>query len=115
MTPAETLALLAPEAAADPNASQYLTLAEGRTSAAFFGARYSEAVALRAAHTWAVSKRNPSEAGAMTARRLGPASVSFQAPAGGGSSLELTTYGRELLALTRECGPGAAVLGALPC
>lgn len=111
MTTLEIVQVIAPELATDPNYASFVSLAQARTSTTFFGANYELAVALRAAHSWSMTKRKPGEAGAVTSRRMGPVSTSYAALPGRDSSLSLTTYGNELLDLINGAGPAAAVLG----
>lgn len=113
---ADILTAIAPSFSASPSAATFIELATGKTDATFFGSHYDEAIAFRAAHMWAMSKRNPNEAGALLSRKLGPASTSYYpAGSGGTSNLALTTYGRMLLDLILGLGPQARVTGADPC
>lgn len=109
------LAAIAPGFAASPSADTFKALAIMETDACYFGAMYNKAVALRAAHEWAMSTRGNGEAGALSSRRMGPVAVSFQNPQSN-SNLSLTRFGRELQALISNHGVGASVTGAdFPC
>jgi hypothetical protein len=81
---------------ADALVSRALGEATRRTSAAVFGERFDDAVALRAAHLLAISPQGT------TARLEGAAP----------GSLESTTYGAELKQLMRECAGGPHMVGA---
>lgn len=112
---ADILNAIAPLFNSDPNASTFLELAYSQTSACYYGASYNLAVAYRAAHLWAMSKRSSSEAGALVGKRMGPVSVQFQTSAGGDDSdLALTTFGKQLMGLMKSQAT-TRVLGGTIC
>jgi hypothetical protein len=112
-TPSQILVAICPALAADAVALPiFLELSIQKTDSGFFGADYAQAVALRAAHMYTMS-RPGREGGAVTSKTEGRLSMSFAAPAGAaaGSNLALSSYGQELRGLIRLHGPGVTVEG----
>lgn len=104
MTPAEILAAIAPELAANPGMATHLQLAEGQTGDVYGGQR-NHAVALLAAHSLTVAGRG-GYAGAVTSVKEGQLAMSFAVRADA-DAMESTSYGQELLRLRRQCVIGA--------
>jgi len=107
----DIIAIKAPDLATDPNKNTYIELAQLQTDACFFGSKYTLAVALRASHSWALDQKDPNESGAISGKRMGPVSISFNTPNQGSDDLSMTSYGRQLRSLIRSCGPGISVTG----
>lgn len=117
-TASDILSLIASRFDDDANRSQYLALAESRTSSTYYGPNRSEAVALRAAHMMLVNEG----ANASTGDNIGPVasksegdlSISYGRVDTGAffdPDLSSTSYGRQLLALRRASGTGIRVSG----
>jgi hypothetical protein len=118
MTPREIIAVICPELYSAPSLEAYLSMASDMTDRGFFGGRYSQAAALRAAHLFTAFSLSNSSGGTVDALRElgggapvasvgeGKLSVSFaQSGAGNGAgsaNLGSTKYGRELLGLIKS-------------
>lgn len=98
MTPDEILAVIAPTMLTESGYQVYVNLATARTSQAFFGDNYALAVALRAAHMWALNKKGTT-AGSVTYRMEGRLAESYGGTGVMRRELELTNYGRQLMGL----------------
>ena len=111
-TPSQIISAICPNLAADASLPVFLDMAVQATDSAFFGADYSQAVALRAAHLYTMT-RPGREGGAVMSKTEGRLSMSFAAPSGAAanSSLSLTSFGQELKTLIRRHGPAVAVEG----
>lgn len=106
----------------DVDKDLHIELAKTQTSSCFYGSRYNQAVALRAAHNLILSKpdeyRDKMSGGIMskTQRNL---SVQYGRSSGDNnedrSGLSQTTYGQQLLALMRMSNTtmGAVGMGSL--
>ena len=97
----------------DTNRNIYIQMAEERTDVCYFGTKYAQAVAYRAAHIGTLTNRSANDSGPITSRGAGPLRISF---GGGGNllntnDLSLTTYGKTLLGLIKSCRTAASVTG----
>ncbi len=110
MTALQIVAILCPGLYSDANVSSFVALAEEETDAEYFGNNRAKAVALRAAHMWALSQRSGmAPAGGITAMTEGKLSMSFaQNGSNATSDLDQTHYGKQLKAMM---SPGFAVIG----
>lgn len=127
MTENEYIAAIAPGLAADAAALPvFLDMARQRTNAAFYGAKYAQAVALLAAHLWVLTgssspaggNAEAGSTGSVASKREGDLSISYSSPASalasrGAAEAEFaqTRYGLQLLALRKGCGPFIEVPG----
>jgi hypothetical protein len=94
----EVLGVIAPDVLLLANVDTRITMAQAETSASFFGDKYSLAVALRVAHTWALlTVRSGSETGAVTYKMEGRVIR---------DEWELTNYGRQLKKLIQNTRVG---------
>jgi hypothetical protein len=108
-----------PGIADDPDMDVYIELAKTQTGAAFYGDRYSEAVALRAAHNLVMSK--PLDyasfmSGGIASKRQGGITVDYNRSASESvdkSGLSQTTFGKQLIALMRMSNTTMGVVGAV--
>jgi len=106
MTPEEILAIIATELANSVNMAGYVSMAKLVVSPTFFGSNYSLAVALQAAHQWAINTKRPGEAGARTYQMQGRL---MQSNGGVGvirDGYDLSNYGLQYRDLVRKCGMG---------
>ena len=110
------LDIVAPQFATDPNKSDFITLATGRTNINFYGDNANLAIALRAAHM--MTLRDLGEAGGtgggeLASKREGDLALSFHKGSQSDSDgdLALTSYGRQLQGLTRGSGAFIGVTG----
>lgn len=102
----------------DPDIALYIDLAKTQTSSSFYGTRYNEAVALRAAHNLVMSKpvEYASSMGAgIISKSQGGVRVDYGDNTGSSgvdrTGLAKTTYGQQLMALMRMSGAGIGVVG----
>jgi len=104
----------------DPDLTVYIELAKTQTGLSFYGSRYNEAVALRAAHNLVMSK--PTEysslmGGGITVKRQGNVNVEYGDSSNSGNGdkarLSQTTYGQLLIGLMRMSYPTIGVVGAV--
>ena len=106
MTPEEILTVIASELALSPVMANYISYARLVVSQSFFGANYNMAVALQAAHQWAVNTKRPGEAGVRTYQMQGRL---MQSNGGVGvirDGYDLSNYGLQYRDLVRKCGMG---------
>lgn len=99
MTPADILDAIAPELADNAGKGVHLELAEGQTGKVY-GDQRNYAVALLAAHTLTLAKREGSS-GSINSLSEGNLSVSFQNN-GSDGELASTSYGLELKRLRKQ-------------
>jgi hypothetical protein len=119
-TATEHLQRIYPSLYALADREYWVTQAQTRVSATWYGVQYELAVALRAAHDYAMSGRSPEASGSVSSKRVGPMSVTYADPGvsrngtGGVSDpdLGLTRFGRQLLALRRASGAVAVSVAA---
>jgi hypothetical protein len=103
----EVLGVIAPDVLLLANVDTRITMAQAETSASFFGDKYSLAVALRVAHTWALlTVRSGSETGAVTYKMEGRLAVSYGGTGVIRDEWELTNYGRQLKKLIQNTRVG---------
>ena len=112
LTAAQIVVLRRPSLAGDSRLTSMLELAEMELSEDLFEDLYAKAVALLALHYYAKDERGPGgAAGAITSESEGQLSRSYASPVGAGGvtahDWESTTWGQELLALTRTVTMGA--------
>jgi hypothetical protein len=112
LTAEQVLDAIAPSFRSSPSKAVFLEMATLRTSAEFFGDRYPQAVAYRAAHMLQLSARSGGASGMVSSHSVGEISESF-APVGttNDSDLSQTTYGAMLVSLRRACAPAGLVGG----
>lgn len=106
MTPEEILAVIASELALSPVMANYISYARLVVSQSFFGVNYNMAVALQAAHQWAINTKRPGEAGVRTYQMQGRL---MQSNGGVGvirDGYDLSNYGLQYRDLVRKCGMG---------
>lgn len=103
----------------NPDIDVYVELAKTQTSSCFYGSRYNQAVALRAAHNLVLS--NPETyvqyiGGGILSKKQGGVSVQYGGTAAlnliDNSGLTQTVYGKQLLALQRMSAPTIGAMGA---
>ena len=123
------LAAIAPSIATDASKDVYIEMATERTNRCFYGDKYNQAVALRAAHIAFLLTANAGSMGAgsgsaeggsvgtITSKREGDLAVSYGTSAIGSSAgsvtdaeLAQTRFGLMLLALRKGCRPFMGVL-----
>lgn len=117
MSASSILSAIAPQFDSNDKRSEHLQLAALRTSECVFGDKYDYAVALRAAHTLALSTRAKSTgggAGSVSSVKEGDLSISLSGVTGGVNSADLsqTSYGVELDGLIKSNIPGVHVVGS---
>jgi len=107
-TPEEILAVICPSLVATSGYSVYIELATSLTSSGYFGANYSLAIALRAAHQYTVNAKRGGASGFVTQKVEGRLSQSFGGFGKLQSELQTTSYGAQLYDLIHT-RPGVAV------
>lgn len=102
----------------DPDLALFIDLAKTQTGSSFYGSRYNEAVALRAAHNLVMSKPveyASSMSGGIAAKRQGGVAVEYNRASGDNnndpSGLSQTTYGKQLITLMRMSDTTIGVVG----
>lgn len=113
----EILDAIASQFPDDSKRDVFIELAEGRSSLCFYGDKYNNAVALLTAHMMTLADPNGLRAGGVagpiTGKKEGSLSVSFggQSSNSKDSDLAQTSYGLQLEALRKGCGPFIGVTG----
>ena len=109
------LTAIAPQFDAVDSRETILEMAESLTSSTFFGENRALAVALRAAHllsvTQGASATDGGTTGPISSKREGDLSVSFGNAGNTGTALSSTSYGRELLELSKMSGSTVRTTG----
>lgn len=110
LTTTEILSAICPALVTDPSYSVYVQMAEQRTSSCFFGANYTMAVALRAAHQFTLAQRTLGESGTISSKSESKISISFVNAVGAkDKALAQTHYGLTLLELIDATSPAASI------
>jgi hypothetical protein len=107
-TVTEILTAICPSLIASGVIGLYVDIATEETSSSFFGKYYNYAIALRAAHEYAITKeRSNGAAGLITARQEGRLQVSYlhNMTRASKSDLGMTAYCQKLQSLIRSLGP----------
>lgn len=105
--------LIAPQFKDSPDKLGFISLAQSRTNACFYGNGADQAIALRAAHMMTLASRTSGDAGAILSKREGDLSVTYAVMAGTGEDLDSTHYGRQLKGLRKGSGAFIGVTGGL--
>lgn len=107
-----------PEIKDDADKDIYIELAVTQTSSCFYGTRYNQAVALRAAHNLVLSKPDTyrsSMSGGVTSQKQRNLHLQYGRSAGSndndGSGLLQTTYGQQLMSLMRMSNMTIGAIG----
>lgn len=101
----------------DADKDTYIELAKTQTNSCFYGSRYNEAVALRAAHNLVMSKPDLYReymSGGITSKKQRSISVQYgESSSGNGdrSGLSQTTYGTQLMGLMRMSNTTIGAIG----
>lgn len=109
MSTANKIKILCPALYSDTDRDEYIAMAEELTGRAYFGVYGDQAVALRASHLYALSKRTLGESGSISSKTEGKLSLSFSSSGMGGDDLSQTNYGMQLKALIQSVGPAISV------
>ncbi len=110
-TPEAVLDAIAPQFASDPQTSDFIALAELRTSQEKFGDKYNLAVALRAAHMMTLRDRKTGEGGSISSKKEGDLGISYATGNGESEDLAQTHYGRQLQRLMKGTITSAGLIG----
>lgn len=104
----------------DTDIDLYIELAKTQIGSSFYGARYNEAVALRATHNLVMSKPleyAASMSGGIVSKQQGSLAVEYGRSSGDNnmdkSGLSQTVYGKQLIALMRMSAPTIGAIGTL--
>lgn len=108
-SPADRIKLICPGLYTDVYRDEYITMAEGLISRAYFGVYGDQAVALRASHLYVLSKRTLGESGSISSKTEGKLSVAFGSSGMGEGDLSQSNYGIQLNALIQSMGPIVSV------
>jgi len=104
----------APAYAGDSSKTNFILLAKDQTNRCFYGTKYNQAVALRAAHMMTLRDRAASGGGggAISSMKEGDLAISYATSATAkNDDLSQTSYGRLLLGLRRGSSPAIGVTG----
>lgn len=99
----EILAVICPKILTVAGYNVYVDMATNRTASNYFGDRYNEAIALRAAHMYVLNTVRGGQAGVETYKMEGRLAISYGGTGVIRDELELTNYGMQLKALIRSC------------
>jgi len=108
MTAVEIIQAIYPNLYNDPSRDVHIALAREETSSTFYGTNYEKAVALLASHNYFVTVANGGNAGVQTYKMSGRMAVSYGGIGVIRNYLELSNYGRQLLALIDKTSPAAS-------
>lgn len=108
MTAVEIIQAIYPALYNDPARDVHIALARDETSSTFYGTNYEKAVALLASHNYCVTVSNGGNAGVPTYKMSGRMAVSYGGIGVIRNYLELSNYGRQLLALIDKTSPAAS-------
>jgi len=118
MTASQILDLIAPGYKTDPDKASFLVLAQGQTSSCAYGSKYNQAVALRAAHMMTLRDRalgsGNGDGGSVASKKEGDIAISYNTTTNSkNDDLSQTSYGRQLLGLSKGVTPFMGVTGGL--
>lgn len=108
MTAVEIIQAIYPNLYNDPSRDVHIALARDEISSTFYGINYEKAVALLASHNYYVTVSNGGNAGVQTYKMSGRMAVSYGGIGVIRNYLELSNYGRQLLALIDKTSPAAS-------
>jgi len=108
MTAVEIIQAIYPALYNDPTRDTHVALARDETSSIFYGTNYEKAVALLASHNYFVTVANGGNAGVQTYKMSGRMAVSYGGIGVIREYLELSNFGRQLLALIDKTSPAAS-------
>ena len=102
--------------------STYIELAKTQTGVCFYGSRYNQAVALRAAHNLVLSDPVGYAgfmSGGIVSKKQGNIAIQYGRSSGDNNTdqtgLSQTTYGKQLLALMRMSNTTVGAIGTINC